>query len=86
MTLHLAVHLPDGRDAWIDYREPIAGRPKGAAFRCLRKLSRGEPQNPADLAKVAAWLDEHEKQSARCRDSHGMPPRPPCGHEEEETI
>jgi len=80
MPLHLVVRLPDGRDAWIDWREPIAAWRKGAASRCLTAIGDGKQALPADLAEVAAWLDAHEEQSQRCRAAHRLKDPEDCGH------
>lgn len=86
MPLHRVVRLPDGRDAWIDSSEPIASNPlrgrKGAATRCLMAVADYRKPDPADLAQVAAWLDGHEEQSARCRAASGLN-APDCAHSTE---
>lgn len=86
MPMHLVVRLPDGRDAWIDHSEPIAfydpyhPRRAGAATRCLAAVADHKPEDPADLAEVAAWLDAHAEQSERCRAHHRLRDPTDCGH------
>jgi hypothetical protein len=85
MPHHLVIRLPDGRDAWISYRDRIAANPargrKGAAIRCLLAVAEGKPADPADLAEVAAWLDAHAQQSWLCRASHRPADAADCGHD-----
>ena len=59
MSHHVAVTLPDGRDAVADYRQPIVH----VMRRVHDATSNGQPQNPADLAVIADWLDRFPEQA-----------------------
>jgi hypothetical protein len=85
VPVHLVIHLPDGRQAWIDSREPIAlfgatGRTRGPAQRIMAALADHREPDPDDMAAVAAWLDAHGEQSELCRSANPVLNGRNCGH------
>jgi hypothetical protein len=72
---HVIVALPDGRVACADYRAPIAK----VMHRIHHAMTASRPGAAADYAAVAAWLDAHPEESARCR--AGLAPGGDCGHD-----
>ena len=76
MPWHVAVRLPDGREAVADYRDPVVPAMRKinqALSRCLRP-------DPGLYGPIAAWLDTHREQSAVCH--AGLSPAGlPCGHD-----
>jgi hypothetical protein len=59
VSYHVAVGLPDGRDAVADYRQPVTH----VMHRINRQLAQGKPPKPDDLALVAEWLDHCPEQA-----------------------
>jgi hypothetical protein len=81
MSHHVAVRLPDGRDACADYRQPIVWIMR----RCLVRVAHppkdetkreGGPGDLADKALIAEWLDRCPELACEisCNDDNGKHP------------
>jgi len=76
MPHHVMIHLPDGRVACADCRDPIV--------RQMRKINdallNGRMPALPLYEPVTAWLDQHREQSAVCHAAL-TPSALPCGHD-----
>lgn len=79
MSHHVAVRLPDGRQAVADYRQPITHVMQRIHHRSVsdplnrRGHGTGSPDDLADYALIAEWLDHCPEQ--QCPPESVMSPR-----------
>ena len=56
VSYHKSARLPDGREVCVDWRVEPAST---TITRINTRIARSEEPDPADLARLAAWLDTH---------------------------